>query len=74
MLSECSEFGAEACGVPVNMGMWGGFREEVYLSWTSHMGGFMEMAAGMVDGGIWAVGAMGIQDQTQSVVNGQGEA
>lgn len=45
------------------------------MSWTLHMGRFVEMAFGVVvvGGGIWAVGTMGIQDQAQSIINGQGE-
>lgn len=38
------------------------------------MGRSVEMAVGVVEGGIWAVGSVGIRGQAQGRVNGQGEA
>lgn len=56
------------------MEMWGGFREGVVFELDLAMGRFVEMTVGMIEESIWAVGAMGIQDWAQSIVNGQGEA
>lgn len=45
-----------------------------YLSWSSLMGIFVEMVVGVLEVGIQVVGAMGIQDQAQRIVNEQEEA
>lgn len=44
------------------------------MSWTSLMGIFVEMVVGVLEVGIQVVGAMGIQDQAQRIVNEQEEA
>lgn len=44
------------------------------MSWTSLTGIFVEMVVGVLEVGIQVVGAMGIQDQAQRIVNEQEEA
>lgn len=44
------------------------------MSWSSLMGIFVEMVVGVLEVGIQVVGAMGIQDQAQRIVNEQEEA